>query len=341
MLSSIGVDIACPGRLKSLAGGAPDSASMSPMSADADLPLAREALRSLGHQAKFHRVATGLDSTYRAELDDGRRVAVRVAGPFDFRRPEATLMEAAWVRAIGNETNLRVPEVLAPTETEPLAVVDREGRQRGIVVLSWIDGHKMRWRFATHHAHALGAAAAQLHQHAREFVPPPGAWAKTWSPAGHVGSGDRAVIERIAGATALSTIDRALQQLENAFNDLDKTDWMLVNGDLGPHNVVWERGRAGLFDFNDLGWGYAGFDLGRYLHGLRWRPRGEALTAAALAGYQSTAELPTSFVRYGRLFEAAAGLFLAHYLADKVDTRGEDAIRTIRDVVDRAAAVVG
>jgi Ser/Thr protein kinase RdoA (MazF antagonist) len=199
----------------------------------------------------------------------------------------------------------------------------------------------MRWRFATHHAHALGVVTAQLHEHARHFVPPAGAWAKTWSPATHVGSGDRGVIERIAGARALSTIDRALQQLVDAFDDLGKTDWMLVNGDLGPHNVVWERGTPGLFDFNDLGWGYAAFDLGRYLHGLRWRQRGEALTEAALAGYQSVADLPASFVRYGRLFEAAAGLFLAHYLAGKIETRGEDAVRTIRDVIDRAEAVVG
>jgi Ser/Thr protein kinase RdoA (MazF antagonist) len=208
-------------------------------------------------------------------------------------------------------------------------------------VLSWIDGRKMRWRFATHHAHALGVAAAHLHRHAREFAPPVGAWAKTWSPAAHVGSGDRDVIERIAGARAVWTIDRVQQRLVDAFDDLGPTDWMLVNGDLGPHNVVWAGESPGLFDFNDLGWGYAGFDLGRYLHGLRWRPRGEALTDAAVTGYQSVSELPPSFVRHGRLFEAAAGLFLAHYLAGRVETRGEDAVRTIRDVIERAEAVVG
>jgi hypothetical protein len=66
-----------------------------------------------------------------------------------------------------------------------------------------------------------------------------------------------------------------------------------------------------------------------------------ALTAAALAGNQSIAELPTSFVLHGPPFKATAGLFPAHYLAGKVETRGEDAVRTIRDVVARAAAVVG
>jgi Ser/Thr protein kinase RdoA (MazF antagonist) len=257
------------------------------------------------------------------------------------RRPEATLMEAAWVRAIAADTDLRVPNVIAPTGAEPLVVIDGDGRRRGALILAWIDGRKMRWRFAAHHAYALGAAAAQLHGHAHDFVPPAGAWAKTWSPAAHVGTQDRDVIEGVAGPQAMATIDRALEQLAGAFDDLGSTDWMLVNGDLGPHNVVWEGHAPGLFDFNDLGWGYTAFDLGRYLHGLRWRPRGEQLVEAALAGYQSVAPLPDSFIRYGRLFEAAAGLFLAHYLAGRLSTRGEDAARTIRDVVARAEAVVG
>lgn len=62
---------------------------------------------------------------------------------------------------------------------------------------------------------------------------------------------------------------------------------------------------------------------------------------AALDGYQSVAPLPESFLRYGRLFEAAAGLFLAHYLAGQIDKRGDDAIRTIRDAVSRADNLSG
>ena len=311
------------------------------MSADPDLRLAREALRRVGHEGRLRRVATGLDSTYQAQLADGRRVAVRVAGPFPFRRPAATLMEAAWLRAIAEDTELTVPRVIAPSTLEPLVVADQEGRDRGVLILSWISGRKMRWRFAAHHAYALGAAAAVLHRQAHTFVAPAGTWAKTWTPTTHVGTGDRDVIARVAGPGALATIDRAQEQLVAAFHDLGDTDWTLVNGDLGPHNVVWEQRRPGLFDFNDVGWGYTAFDLGRYLHGLRWRPTGEVLVESALAGYRTVAPLPDSFVRYGRLFEAAAGLFLAHYLAGKVSTRGEDAVRTIRDAVSRAEAVVG
>src|SRR5947208_1337345 len=78
---------------------------------------------------------------------------------------------------------------------------------------------------------------------------------------------------------------------------------MLINADLGPHNTVWRDGRPGLFDFNDLGWGYAGFDFARYLHGLRWRESGDHLVQAAVDGYASVRPLPRSWTAHGALFE--------------------------------------
>lgn len=250
-------------------------------------------------------------------------------------------MEAAWIRALGHEADLVVPAVIVPTHADPFIVEDAEGRARGVLILSWLPGRKMRWRFAAHHARAVGAAAAILHRNAQSFVPPTDAWAKTWSPDSLIGSGDRQVVAQFAGNRAKAIIDRVHDRLANAFDELGGEDWTLVNGDLGPHNVVWNNQRPGLFDFNDLGWGYTGFDLGRYLHGLRWRARGEQLVEAALDGYQSVAPLPDSFQRYGQLFEAAAGLFLAHYLAGQVEKRGDDAIRTIRDAVSRADNLSG
>lgn len=250
-------------------------------------------------------------------------------------------MEAAWIRALADETDLLVPAVIAPAHADPFIVEDSEGRPRGLLILSWLPGRKMRSRFAAHHARALGAAAAVLHENAKSFVPPTQAWAKTWSPDSLIGPSDRQVIVDVAGRRAALIIDRVHGHLVTAFEDLGRDDWTLVNGDLGPHNVVWEHHKPGLFDFNDLGWGYTGFDLGRYLHGLRWRSRGEQLVEAALDGYQSVAPLPNSFQRYGSLFEAAAGVFLAHYLAGQIDKRGDDAIRTIRDVVSRADSLSG
>lgn len=308
--------------------------------ADPDRRLALEIADRLVGAAEIRRVATGLDSTYRVGLNDGRRVAIRVAGAVPVRQPTAVQMEAAWLRAL-RDSEVRVPEVIEPRDLEmPPSITDAEGRQRGYLVLSWLDGIKMRWRFTPRHARELGAAAAQLHRHAQDFLPPSGAWAKTWASSKLCGAdGSIDTVVAVAGPGSRQTIEEVVDRLNAAYEELGGVDWTLINGDLGPHNCVWKReDPPGLFDFNDLGWGYTGFDFARYLSGLRWRPTGAALVDAALAGYQSEAPLPRSFVEHGRLFEVAAALFLAHYLADRVAERGEHAVQLVRELVGRAGA---
>lgn len=309
-----------------------------PRPKDPDRPLAREALHLVGLNGRLRRVATGLDSTYSADVGGGRRVAVRVAGTLPIREPAAVAMEGAWIAALGDAGAARVPEVIgSPHLDETLVLQDEDGRHRACLVLSWLAGRKMRWRFARHHAFALGAAAARLHLHAAGFEPPNEAWAKRWEPAALCGpTASRAALQEIAGTPSGVVVAEVEAQLTLAFQQLGPTDWRLVNADLGPHNVVWLDGSPGLFDFNDLGWGYTGFDIGRYLHGLRWRPNGPELVRAALEGYRSVAPLPDSFQLHGALFETAAGLFLAHYLAGRIDERGDDGRRTVRELVVKA-----
>src|SRR2546423_1707097 len=47
---------------------------------DPDRRLAQQTLDALGLKATLRRVATGVDSTYRATATDGTRLAVRVGG---------------------------------------------------------------------------------------------------------------------------------------------------------------------------------------------------------------------------------------------------------------------
>jgi len=265
---------------------------------------------------------------------------VRVAGAADFRRRAAIEMEAAWMNALAM-TPVVVPAVV-PNEAGQLVTVvdDADGVERGCVVLSWLAGTKLRWRFRPAHALALGEAAAHLHRNAARFVPPKDAWAKTWDPHLMCGARRGKEVAAVFGADGREVMEATVTRLEEAAAALGDTDWMLINADLGPHNTVFHRGAAGLFDFNDLGWGYAGFDLARYLHSLRWREGGEELVAAAIRGYESVCPTPPSWNSYGELFEVAAGLFLACYLAPKVDERGPETVTTILRLIADARGVV-
>jgi Ser/Thr protein kinase RdoA (MazF antagonist) len=257
-------------------------------------------------------------------------------GSMPFRSPAAMVTEGTWIRALHADGGVVVPRVVAPAADEPFAVADADGIDRGCLVLSWVTGCKMRRRFAPHHAGALGSAAAHLHRHALSFDPPPKGWAKDWGASDVCGSGGRDDLDEVAGPEASAAVAAIEEAVAAAFHDLAGEGRSLVNGDLGPHNVVWHHRTPGLFDFNDLGEGYHAWDLARYLHGLRWRSSGPALVKAALDGYQEVRPLPAGFVEYGRLLEVAAGLILAHYLASRVEERGEEAVQTVRRLVDAA-----
>jgi Ser/Thr protein kinase RdoA (MazF antagonist) len=305
--------------------------------ADPDRVLAGRALAQIGCSERLNRVATGLDSTYRANIADGTVLAVRVAGPWPFRSPAATLTEARWMTALATETTVRVAPVVAPTGGDPLVVDDDEGRQRGCIVVGWVAGRKARRQFNRHHAFALGGAAAHLHAHAVEFTPPSKGWAKSWDATLMCGpAAARDQLPRVAGQDAVEVVAGIERLLAEAMDGLGDRGRSLINADLGPHNVVWSGTSPGLFDFNDLGFGYQAWDLARYLHGLRWRENGQELVDAALSGYTSIGHLPVGFAEHGDLFEAAAGLFLAHHLAGKISDRGPATARRVVELLASA-----
>jgi Ser/Thr protein kinase RdoA (MazF antagonist) len=198
----------------------------------------------------------------------------------------------------------------------------------------------MRWRFTTSHARRLGAAAAALHRHAATFRAPPGTWAKEWDARVACAIDRSSEVVAVAGARAAPVYAAVHDRLRKAAQTIDEAR-VLVNGDLGPHNAVWRTdgdGRPGLFDFNDLALAWAGWDLARTVRTVRWRANGEALVGATLDGYRSIAPVPRSFVEHGALFELAANVFLAAYLAPKVPERGPETAATVRRLIDEASA---
>jgi Ser/Thr protein kinase RdoA (MazF antagonist) len=285
-------------------------------------------LEVFGLEGRLQLAATGLDSTYR--LHGAVPAAIRVASYPEVRTVAALQTEAAWIDALSSAPVV-VPGVRRTTSGSRVAVV--EGR--AVIALDWLPGRKMRWRFTPRHAHALAAAMAHLHVHASTFEPPADGWAKDWN-ARICGLGGADVLVPVVGDVALDVVAGVEARVAAACDALGSVERHLINGDIGPHNAVWVDGVPGLFDFNDLGLGYAGLDLARYVRSLRWRDGGDALAAAVLDGYSSVVPLPESYRVHGELFEVASDLFLAGYLAGKVPERGPDAAATAVRLVERA-----
>ena len=300
--------------------------------------LGRLALAAFGREGSLRLVATGLDDTFRVRLADGGSAALRVGGALPIRCRTAMVAETAWLEALGRDTTLVVPEVLRSPAGQPVVTVpDDEGGERAATLVSWLPGRKARWRFTPRHAAALGAAAARLHEHAaRRFALPEGAWLKSWDAPKLCSVEGAGGLIAVAGPDAASAVEAVAGRIEAAFADLGGRGWGVINADLGPHNATWLGDEPGLFDFNDMGWGYFAHDLARGARTLRWRDGGDALVDALEAGYRSVAPLPDGWHEHGRAFETAADLFLAGYLAGKVEERGPETLDVIRRLVDAA-----
>lgn len=304
---------------------------MTTVPASADLPLAREALRQFGVSGHLRQVARGLDTTYRVITSDGRTLALRLAGSMPIRRVSAVRAEAAWIYDLARSAVI-VPSVLpSPTGDRVVVVDDRDGVERGALLLTWLTGRRARKRVTVAHALGLGKLAAELHVHSRQFRLPADTWLKTWDSSLMCGPRSaRPALAQLVGRDTWTIAEAIETRLAQAGAALGDQGWGLINADIGPHNVVWSHGQPGLFDFNDSGWGYFSFDLARLAGGLRRRAAGDVLVERLLAGYESVAPLPEGWHEYGAVFELAAQMFLAHFRAARLlpdDLEHADALR--------------
>jgi len=234
-----------------------------------------------------------LDTTYRVAATNGTRWKMRIGGKGAIRDRAAFEMEAAWVESLA-ASPLRVPEVLRTVDGERVAEVDG----RPVCLYSWLPGHRSRDKSRLRYAWELGEALAVLHRETARFVPPSNARVKDWDA------------PRMCGAL-IGGADPS-PELNTAVAKLGSTDWQLINADIGLHNTAWLAHVPGLYDFNDTGWGYTGFDVARFVFGFDDRTKD-----SALRGYVSVAPLPVSYLEYGAVLEVAAAQFLATHRAGK------------------------
>jgi Ser/Thr protein kinase RdoA (MazF antagonist) len=197
-------------------------------------------------------------------------------------------------------TRVRVPQPVVARSGD--LVVEVEDRQ--CTLLTWVEGRVLRpgRGLGPRATHELGRALARLHDAAERFRPSRGFEVPTWDADGvfteaspyrpghfqeQLASEDRALFREVEERTraVFDLLERDGHPLR-----VIHSDFVLVNCHLARRRDGWE---VGVFDFDDLGWGYLLYDLGPLLGNFadfpeRYRP----LRRAFLAGYRSVRSLP-------------------------------------------------
>jgi Ser/Thr protein kinase RdoA (MazF antagonist) len=218
-------------------------------------------------------------------------VILRLHRPGYHTRPEIA-SELNWLTALLDLPGLNAVRPIAGAQGL-VTEIDR----RFIVAFARIPGQELqpgddlaRW-FAP-----LGEITARLHQHARQWQPPPGFTRKRWDvgtilgPHPHWGHWRDAQGLDPAGAQLLTRATDALAQNLHAYGTGRET-FGLIHADLRLANLMVHGDTLTAIDFDDCGFGWWAYDLAAALSFIETDPRLPALIAAWVEGYTRIAPL--------------------------------------------------
>jgi Ser/Thr protein kinase RdoA (MazF antagonist) len=195
-------------------------------------------------------------------------------------------------------------------------IPDAHGVLRASTLFSWIPGRR-NFKISEEQAQNLGRVSAALHLSSRTVTTPSENAIKSWDSRrmcgiphdakGPEGSGHRWV-DGLQGYApeAVGIIQKVCLRLQPIVAKLDSRETGLINADVSLYNVLWRKGRAGVFDFNDTGTGPYAICRARTVARFRTYERGQALVEAILNGHREVAPLSDAYVKFGALFELSA-----------------------------------
>lgn len=243
-------------------------------------------------------------------VDGARKLVLRVHRP-GFRTLAQTRSELQFLRVLDNElraSGVRVPRLLVALDgdlvVEAAVALRRRVIRRHCDLLTRIEGRVLRPTrgLGPRHTFRLGEALGRIHSVARAFEPPVGFKLPRWdadamftatSPfrPGHLG--------RLLSREDWKLIRQVEERTRAVFAELDRSgarqhvihaDYILGNCLFSRRGNAWQ---LGVLDFDDLGWGYAAYDLCPLLGNLADFPNYGTLRRFFLEGYRSGARAAT------------------------------------------------
>lgn len=291
------------------------------------LEIAKEAARHWGLGGAEIALAARRENVVFRVSAPGGEYALRLHRP-GYRSDAELTSELQWMAALA-EGGLDVPQPLAAQDGRFMVAV--AGHQ--VDVLNWVPGAALgcagelqgvedRPAFC----HALGRAMARMHDISDAWEKPEGFTRPAWDRAGllgeaplwgrfwehpHLGAPERALLERVRAAA-----DDVLSRAEQG------ADYGLIHADLLSENMLWDRGRIYMIDFDDGGFGFRDFELATFLLRFEDAPDYAELRAALCEGYGARRQVNAADLD---LFLLLRALTYPGWIADRLGEPGAEA----------------
>lgn len=255
-------------------------------------PLAMAALEQydLG-VARVQLITNSWNCVFRVDATDGGRYVLRVTLPRPERRDGIVESEAAFMAAIAGGTDVPVPVPIPNRDGELVttAAADRVPEPRDCVLFSWVRGGALADRASHDTYRRLGEISATMHRFAESWTPPPWFDIVTYDETIHMGEpnvlfGERAVAHmtpehRRALPDLLAQLDANVARVHH------RGPVIVTHGDLHHWNVMIDRNRLTVIDFEDLQWAAPLLDVATTLYYVRWQGEYDELLDGFREGY--------------------------------------------------------
>jgi Ser/Thr protein kinase RdoA (MazF antagonist) len=259
-------------------------------------------------QLTYHGFETNL--LYRVTTAGGERFMLRLAYP-GWRTLEDLTSEALWLTALSEDTDIPVPAVL-PTHAGELVLSITSSEVPYVwpmTLMRYAPGRLLGHYLTAENLEKMGRLFARLHQHGADWTPPAEFtkrcfehWLSRGEPDlissdGGTRENDVQAKQQVGVSPAhRAWIDRMIEQVEGAYQALDRSDLRVIHCDLWHDNIKLHQGVLYPFDFEDTVWGYRAHDIAMAMLDLLetvGEARYPALLKAFQQGYHSLLAWPT------------------------------------------------
>lgn len=240
--------------------------------------------------ARVTHLATHSNILLRVDLDDGRRLVLRLGQPASNTRANLQI-EVEWLSTLVHDDRLNLAEPIATPDGRRVVEMRVGGETMSCVLFTWVPGEPLGNGAGTSGYRAVGRIAALLHEHG-DWRPSEGLILRRWDRTFYYPEDlDPVVIDDFRYGHFFDGLRPILRRVTEMCDTFIARRWqeeepIVVHGDLHEWNVHLYMGRAWAIDFEDVMLALPAQDVATSLYGARTRDDIDTQVDAFRRGYE-------------------------------------------------------
>ncbi|QDV52242.1 serine/threonine protein kinase [Gimesia fumaroli] len=264
-------------------------------------------------------------------VSDGSRPVFRVdtnacSYAAKFQNPQQHVLsqmygEVQFLEYLSQHTDLRVESPLANSRGKLITQIHScwLPEPAHLALTHWLTGRHLENAPTARSYHCLGRCAAELHKASQSFRPRNGFQILTndrvyyWDEETILSRRDRKLLPKRRQELFRTGTRRAQRAIQRLWKNGKPT---VIHNDLHPCNIKVHHQRLGLYDFEDITWGFPEQDIGTAMYHIRFRDDFGTLLDAFRRGYEEALDWPLASSKQLDSFVIARLLMFANYVVN-------------------------